>query len=180
MPRRTKRSPIPAYVSAAGRSIRRGYARWRSVSTATTTRRDTASRVPTSHRSSEGIRIRPSRDFRSSGISRRSRLHAPDYPAGSGIARADVAKIKRGYPDSAESGFSFERDFAPLEPARHEIAIVAVNRQGGGAVLARKSLVPPAALSTWQPRSASRRADAAPPFFVLPGLSGIALGGASR
>jgi hypothetical protein len=108
------------------------------------------------------------------------RLDGYAYPARYGIARADVAQIKRGYPDSAESGFSFERDFAPLEPARHEIAIVAVNRQGGEAVLARKSLVPPAALSQWQPLYASRRAAAAPAFFVLPGLSGIALGGASE
>jgi hypothetical protein len=108
------------------------------------------------------------------------RLDGHAYPARYGIARADVAQIKRGYPDSVESGFSFEQDFAQLEPARHEIAIVAVNRQGGETVLARKSLVPPAALSQWQPLYASRHADAAAPFFVLPALSGIALGGASE
>jgi hypothetical protein len=108
------------------------------------------------------------------------RLDGHAYPARYGIARADVAQIKPGYPDSAESGFSFEGNFGPLEPARHEVAIIAINRQGSEKVLARKSLLPPGALTQWQPLYASRRADAAAPFFVLPGLSGIALGGAAE
>jgi len=106
------------------------------------------------------------------------RVDGKAYPARYGIARGDVAQIKRGYPDSAEAGFSFDGDFATLEPARHEITIVAVNRQGVETVLARKSLLPPDALTQWQSLYASRRADAMTPFFVLPGLSGIALGGA--
>jgi hypothetical protein len=108
------------------------------------------------------------------------RLDGHPYAARYGIARADVSKLKPGYPDSAEPGFSFESNFAQLDPARHEIAIVAVNRQGSETVLARKSLLPPAALTQWQALYASRHADAVPPFFVLPGLSGIALGGASE
>jgi hypothetical protein len=108
------------------------------------------------------------------------RLDGQPYPARYGIARADVALVKPGYPDSAEPGFSFESNFAQLEPSRHEIAIVAVNRQGSETVLARKSLLPPAALTQWQALYASRHAEAVPPFFVLPGLSGIALGGASE
>ncbi len=106
------------------------------------------------------------------------RLDGHAYPARYGLARADVAQVKPGYPDSAESGFSFEGNFAPLEPARHEIAVISVNRQGSETVLARKSLLPPAALTQWQPLYASRYADSATPFFVLPGLSGIPLGGA--
>jgi hypothetical protein len=109
------------------------------------------------------------------------RLDGRAYPARYGVARPDVAQIKPGYPDSAEPGFSFEGNFEPIEPARHEITVIAVNRQGGETVLARKSLLPPAALTQWQPLYFSRRFDAAtPPFFVLPGLSGIALGGAAE
>jgi hypothetical protein len=107
------------------------------------------------------------------------RLDGRAYPARYGIARGDVAQIKRGYPDSSESGFSFDGEFPSLEAARHEIAIVAVNRLGAETVLARKSLLPPAALTQWQPLYASRHGEAAAPFFILPGLSGIALGGAA-
>ena len=107
-------------------------------------------------------------------------LDGHPYPARYGIARADVAQVKPGYPDSPEAGFSFDNDFGQLEPARHEIAVVAVNRQGRETVLARKSLLPPAALTQWQSLYASRHPENAAPFFVLPGLSGIALGGASE
>ncbi len=108
------------------------------------------------------------------------RLDGRPYPARYGIARVDVAQQKRGYPDSAESGFSFDGAFASIEPARHEITVVAINRQGAETVLARKTLLPPAALTQWQALYASRHADAEPPFFILPGLSGIALGGAAE
>jgi len=108
------------------------------------------------------------------------RLDGHAYPARYGIARVDVAQIKPGYPDSAESGFSFEENFGPLDPARHEVAVVAINRQGAETVLARKSLLPPDALTQWQALYASRQVDAATAFFVLPGLSGIALGGATE
>lgn len=108
------------------------------------------------------------------------RIDGRAYPARYGIARVDVAQIKRDYPDSAESGFSFDSDVASLEPARHEIVVVAINRQGGETVLARKTLLPSAALTEWQALYESRRAEAAPPFFILPGLSGITLGGAAE
>ena len=106
------------------------------------------------------------------------RVDGKAFPARYGIARRDVAQINRGYPDSTEPGFSFDGDFASLEPALHDIAVVAVNRHGNETVLARKSLLSPEALTQWQPLYASRRADAMTPFFVLPGLSGISLGGA--
>jgi hypothetical protein len=108
------------------------------------------------------------------------RVDGHPYPAHYGLPRADVAKEKPGYPDSAEPGFSFESDFGHLELARHEIAIVAVTRQGAETVLGRKSLLPPVALAQWQQLYASRHAEVAMPFFVLPGLSGVALGGATE
>jgi hypothetical protein len=108
------------------------------------------------------------------------RVDGHAYPARFGVARPDVAQLRPGYPDSAEPGFTFESDFAQLDPARHEVTIVAVNRRGSETILARKSLLPPAALTQWQPLYASRHGEGVAPFFVLPGTSGITLGGAGE
>lgn len=108
------------------------------------------------------------------------RLDGRPHPARYGIARPDVAQVKPGYPDSAEPGFAFDGDFAPLEVGRHELIVVAINRAGAETVLARKSLIPPGALEEWRPLYAERHGDSAPPFYVLPALSGIALGGAAE
>jgi hypothetical protein len=107
------------------------------------------------------------------------RVDGKPYAAQYGIARPDVAQVKAGYPDSAASGFAFAGDFAPLSAQRHELAIVAINRAGSETVLARKGLVPTAALEEWRPLY-QRRAPQTPPFFIIPALSGIGLGGANE
>ena len=55
-------------------------------------------------------------------------------------------QAKPGFPDSARAGFAFEGDFAHLSPQRHELTVVATNRAGVSTVLARRSLLPPAAM----------------------------------
>jgi len=117
-----------------------------------------------------------SKGIRSVEIRVDGRPHAAQY----GIARADVAQAKPGYPDSAASGFAFDGDFAPLTAQRHELAIVAVNRAGEETVLGRKGLVPSAALDEWRALYEQRHADRAPPFYLIPALSAISLGGASE
>jgi len=108
------------------------------------------------------------------------RVDGRPYTARYGIARPDVAGVKPGYPDSAGSGFAFEGDFAPLTLQRHELAIVATSRTGNEAVLGRKGLVPNAALEEWRALYVQRHAYRAPPFYVIPALSAIGLGGADE
>ena len=108
------------------------------------------------------------------------RVDGVPHAASLGIARPDVAKAKPGFPDSARAGFSFEGDFADLSPQRHEVTVVATNRAGVETVLARKSLLPPAAMRMWSglldahPDLASRH------FSFLMMTSGATMGGADE
>ncbi|HEX3631265.1 MAG TPA: hypothetical protein VHZ01_02035, partial [Casimicrobiaceae bacterium] len=108
------------------------------------------------------------------------RVDGNSYAARYGIPRPDVASVKSGYPDSAAAGFEFNGDFAKLDPVRHPVAVVAVDRSGRETVLARKSLIPPAAMSLWSglldkhPALANRR------FRFLMMTSGVAAGGAAE
>jgi hypothetical protein len=101
------------------------------------------------------------------------------YAARRGLKRTDVAEAKPGYPDSAAAGFIFEGDFADLTLDRHEIAVVVTGNDGKATTIARRSLVPPAALTQWRtlldgaPSLATRR------FYFLMMTSGIGLGGAN-
>jgi hypothetical protein len=108
------------------------------------------------------------------------RFDGRPYAARYGIARPDVAQIKQGYPDREASGFAFDGDFAPLTPERHELTVVAVNRAATETVLARKGLVPPGALEQWRQLYQERHADRIPPFFMIPALSAIGVGGADE
>ncbi|MEP7180971.1 MAG: hypothetical protein ABI886_02145 [Betaproteobacteria bacterium] len=108
------------------------------------------------------------------------RFDGKSYVARYAIARSDVALAKPGFPDSAAAGFEFTGDFTTEikgRNGRHELAIVAVGRNGNEKLLATKYLVPAADDSPWRALYVARRMDAAPPFFVLPGVSGVSLGG---
>jgi len=106
------------------------------------------------------------------------RLDTLRFNANIGVARADVAKVKPGFPQSARSGFDFVGDFTPHPAApgvdRRILSVVAVAQDGRESVLARKSVIEPAALIRWR----DVPQGAAPPFYILPALSGIKLGGA--
>ncbi|MEO8347049.1 MAG: hypothetical protein ABI607_15275 [Betaproteobacteria bacterium] len=102
------------------------------------------------------------------------------YPAKFGIARPDVAKEMPGFPDSAAAGFAFEGDFADLSPQRHEVLVVATNRAGVATVLARKSLVPPAAMNMWSAILDAHPVLAKKHFNFLMMTSGAAMGGAAE
>lgn len=108
------------------------------------------------------------------------RLDGKRYTARYGIARPDVTQIKPGYPDSAAPGFAFDRDLAPLTAQRHELSVIAINRSGSETLLARKGLVPSAAFEEWQSLYRQQRASRIPPFYILPALSAIGLGGANE
>jgi hypothetical protein len=100
------------------------------------------------------------------------------FTARSGIARSDVAGLKPGFPDSAQSGFEFTGDLSSHPPSpgadRRIVSIVAIAQDGRETVLAKKSVIEPAALLRWR----SLTSTGATSFHLLPALSGIKLGGA--
>jgi hypothetical protein len=106
------------------------------------------------------------------------RLDALRFNANVGLARPDVAEVKAAFPQSAHSGFDFVGNFTPYPAApgvdRRILSVVAVAQDGRESVLARKSVIEPAALARWR----DVPQGAAPPFYFLPALSGIKLGGA--
>jgi hypothetical protein len=108
------------------------------------------------------------------------RVDGKPYAARYGISRPDVAEVRPGFPDSAASGFAFDGDFAQLTPERHDLAVVAISRSGRETVLGHKGLVPPAALEQWRALYEERHGDRALPFYIIPALSAIGLGGASE
>src|SRR2546426_5893526 len=86
--------------------------------------------------------------------------------------------MKPGSPKSAGGGFEFTADFSP-HPAppgadRRTLTVVAIAEDGRETVIAKRSVIEPAALARWRDLSFT----AAAPFHLLPALSGIKLGGA--
>jgi hypothetical protein len=102
------------------------------------------------------------------------------FAATTGVPRFDVANVKPGFPDSARSGFEFTGDLSSHPPApgadRRILSVVAIAQDGRETVLAKKSVVDPAALVRW--RDVAAASPAPTPFHLLPALSGIRLGGA--
>jgi hypothetical protein len=113
-----------------------------------------------------------------SGVEVRFDGHA--YPARYGVEREDVGKLKPGYPDSAAPGFEFDGDFGKITPERHELEIVARNRAGSEAVLARKSLIPREAMRLWSNLLDAHPSLAKPPFRFLMMTSAVRAGGAAE
>jgi hypothetical protein len=100
------------------------------------------------------------------------------FQAKYGTAREDVAKVKPGFPDNPNGGFTFEGDFADLAPMRHDVTVVAIAKNGRESVLGRRSLIPPAAMTQWKALLDERPALARQPFFFLMMTSGVGIGGA--
>ena len=109
-------------------------------------------------------------------------VHVDGVPhaANIGIARPDVAQAKPGYPDSARAGFAFDGDFSHLSPQRHEVTVVATNRAGVSTVLARRSLLPPAAMHLWSALLDANPELAERHFNFLMMTSGASMGGADE
>ena len=102
------------------------------------------------------------------------RVHRARY----GLPRDDVAAARPGYPDNPSSGFEFIGDLAP-GPAprgveRRTLTVVAIAGDGSERIIGRRSLVGASAHERW--RFVGERS--APPFFVIPALSGVAGGSA--
>jgi hypothetical protein len=102
------------------------------------------------------------------------------YEARYGIARPDVAAAKPGFPNSAAAGFEFGGDFSDLDPVRHSVSIVAINRLGRETILGTRSLIPPQAMSLWRSLLDDHPALAALRFRFLMMTSGVSAGGASE
>jgi hypothetical protein len=106
------------------------------------------------------------------------RIDDQRFSAATGIARPDVAAAKPGFADAARSGFEFTGDLSSYPPRagvdRRTLSVVAIATDGRELVIARRSIVEPAALSRW-----SFVRDG-PAFHLLPALSGIGLGGANE
>jgi hypothetical protein len=100
------------------------------------------------------------------------------FEARYGTAREDVAKVKPDFPDNPNGGFTFEGDFADLSPMRHDVTVVAIAKSGRETVLARRSLIPPAAMAQWKALLDERPALARQPFYFLMMTSGVGIGGA--
>jgi hypothetical protein len=107
------------------------------------------------------------------------RLDGRVYTARIGIARPDVAQARPGMADNATAGFEFTGDFSPYPaPAgvdRRALTIVAIANDGSEKILGRRSLIEPAALSRW-----AAFTPQGTPFYLLPALSGLDLGGAAE
>jgi hypothetical protein len=93
-----------------------------------------------------------------------------------GLPREDVAKEKPGFPDNPNGGFTFEGDFADLPPMRHDVVVVAVAKNGRESVIARRSLIPPAAMTQWKALLDERPALASRTFYFLMMTSGVTPG----
>jgi hypothetical protein len=116
-----------------------------------------------------------------SGIARvEIRVDGHPYTARYGISRPDVAAIKPGFKDTAASGFEFAGDFKELDLQRHAVSVVAIDRTGRETVLARKSLIPPQAMSLWAGLLDEHPALPKRPFRFLMMTSGVAAGGAAE
>lgn len=106
------------------------------------------------------------------------RFDACAFRARYGLPRPDVGAVRPGFPDNPYSGFEFDGGISrhPALPGveRRTLTIVAIAGDGSETVLGRRSLVEESAHARW--RFAAGRT--ATPFFVVPGLSGIACGGA--
>ncbi|MFO1304197.1 MAG: hypothetical protein U1F54_10720 [Burkholderiales bacterium] len=108
------------------------------------------------------------------------RIAGHAYPARTGIARPDVAAARPNIANNAASGFEWSGDVAalPAPPGadRRAIDVVAIASDGRERVLGTRWYVDPAAAARW---AAFARKDAIP-FYLLPALSGLDLGGASE
>ncbi len=106
------------------------------------------------------------------------RSHAATY----GLPRPDVAAVRPGFPDNPASGFEISLDLgsvlAAAGNARQRLDIVAVNKRGVETRLAQKSVVLLPATSPWRAAYEAQGFPGSRPFYVLPGVSGVALGGA--
>ncbi len=108
------------------------------------------------------------------------RVDGQPHAARYGIARPDIAAAKPGFPDSAAAGFEFVGDFPRLDPIRHSVNVVAIDRTGHEAILDRKSLIPPRAMDAWRNLLDAHPALADRPFHFLMMTSGVASGGAAE
>jgi hypothetical protein len=112
------------------------------------------------------------------------RVGGYSYAATYGLPRPDVAAARPGFPDNPASGFEISVDLTSLLAAggstRQGLEIVAVNRRGAETTLAQKIVVLLPATSEWRAFYEAQGIPGARPFYVLPGVSGVALGGAQE
>jgi len=108
------------------------------------------------------------------------RVDGKVFAARTGIPRPDVAKLKSDIPDNAKGGYEFVGDFSqyrlPAGVDRRVLSVVAVAKDGRETVLGTRSLIEPEAMTRW---AGVTQRDTTP-FYLLPALSGVDLGGAAE
>jgi len=96
-----------------------------------------------------------------------------------GTQRRDVAAVRPGYPAGARCGFELIVDagtfLAPPSAQRSTLRVVAIAGDGSQTSLGERSLVDAAAHARWS----FLATGTATPFFLVPGTSGVADGGAA-
>jgi len=106
------------------------------------------------------------------------RIGAEKFAARLGVARADVAQAKGDFPDNTHAGFEFAGDLtshpAPPGVDQRMATVVAVANDGREAILGQRRVIVASALERW----GDLRQPKTRPFYLLPALSGIPLGGA--
>ncbi len=107
-----------------------------------------------------------------------ARIGGVAFPATLGGARADVAAALPDIPGAATSGYTLDLDFSTLTLQRHELTVVAINNRGETTVVARRSVVRPAAMALWSPLLDAHPSLADRRFTFLMATSGVALGAA--
>jgi hypothetical protein len=110
------------------------------------------------------------------------RFAGRSYPATYGTARPDVASVKPGFPDSASPGFVFEgmlpRPEGAVNDVRESLQVVAISKRGAAKVLAARNVVLDLRDSHWRALLEGRGDAHVAPFYVVPGVSGLAFDGA--
>jgi len=106
------------------------------------------------------------------------------FVAKHGIPRQDIAAVRPGYPNSATAGWEFSGDFGALVAdaggGRVPVEVVAINGEGVPTLIGRRTIVPPTDASPWKSLWESRANRDAKPFYIVPGVSGVGLGGAGE
>jgi hypothetical protein len=107
------------------------------------------------------------------------RVDGRSFPAKYGITRPDVAAAHPGYPNSNAAGFEFEISLGEHALDRKQIDVVVISQAGGVQLLARRSVIPPGALSLWPTVLAETPVARPRPFHFLMATSNAAGGGAT-
>ena len=97
-----------------------------------------------------------------------------------GVERSDVKAAHPDYPENDKAGFDAKVDLSNLAMGRHEIAVVATDREGRTTVLGRRIYVNPSFRSVWAGLLAARGHRVSEKFYFVFATSHVADGGGAE